>query len=90
MDAFNPDILVLTILDENISAAWRMVDDELRLDVVGGDGMMHASARVDDGTVFITEFDGWEITAEYRLSGSAHIMGPRAVAILDAIAEEHA
>ena len=35
------------------------------------------------------DFKGYEITAEYRLSGSAHIMGPRAVAILDAIAEEH-
>lgn len=82
------DTDILDILDETISQAWDRCDDELRLPVAGQPGMMHASVRVDDGTVFVTEFDGWNITGEYRFSGSPSVMGPRVAALLDAIAED--
>ena len=52
--------------------------------------MMHASVRVDDGTVYVVEFDGWNITGEYRFSGTPSVMGPRVAALLDAIAEDRA
>jgi hypothetical protein len=81
---------LINVLEEVVSDVWERLDDELQLPVAGQPGMMHASVRVDDGTVFVTEFEGWGIAGEYRFSGSPSIMGPRVAAVLDAIAEERA
>lgn len=79
---------ILNTLDETTSDVWERLDNELWLLVRDGGGMLHASARVDDGTVLVTEFEGWNIVGEYRFSGAPSVMGPRVSALLDAIAEE--
>lgn len=88
MDARSLDLL--REIDESLSWAWTMVDNEIRLEVADQPGMMHASVTVNDGTVSVVEFDGWAITGQYVFSGSPDVVARRVVTLLDSIAAERA
>lgn len=88
MDAVSLDLL--RTIDESLSWAWTMVDNEIRLEVAGQPGMMHAQVTVNDGTVTVVEFDGWTIAGQFVFSGSPSVVGPRVVTLLDSIAAERA
>lgn len=91
MDAASLEIF--SLITAKLDLRWNLDGYELQLpDYRDANvaGMMLAHVRIDDGSVMVTEFDGWETVGEYRFSGEPIVMARRVGALLTAIVEERA